>query len=465
MALLSVKQNAKFWGFSESWIYRHWHELGGFKIGTRIKFDIEEQKELLSKYKGNSRKWLTAAPSLNTNNQRRIQLTKVRSLAFVKDGECIAGTVYERNSKRGTRWYSNIHSKNGRVRQVIKDARSEAEAMEALQVRLKETYYREYSVSRPKEDTIFKDVAALYIETYAKVRKKSWRTDEKYLSAQLIPYFGEMKVSEIRSLDVDRFIAKRKEDEVKNSTINKELTVLKKIMALAQEWEFGVEKNPVRRARYFSEEEYRRERVLSYEEEERLFKAAAPHLHSILTCALQTAMRLGEILSLKWKNVDLEKRQLTIRPESSKSGRSRTIPVNNTLSNLLDELGRANDGKSEFVFLYDDPKIGKPRPIKYVQHSFTAACRRAGIQSLTFHDLRHTAASRMIAKGANPVSVKNILGHSSLRTSEIYFHSNLEQMQKAVSLLSENVTFSHIFRHKFVKGKRKKLVNLPFSLN
>lgn len=188
-------------------------------------------------------------------------------------------------------------------------------------------------------------------------------------------------------------------------------------------------------------------------------------LRIFLTCALQTAMRLGEILSLKWKNVDLEKRQLTIRPESSKSGRSRTIPVSDTLSNLLEELGRANEGKSEFVFLYDDPKIRKPRPIKYVQHSFTAACRRADIQSLTFHDLRHTAASRMIAKGADPVSVKNILGHSSLRTSEIYFHSNLEQMQKALSLLSENVTFSHIFRHKFVKGKRKKLVNLPFSLN
>lgn len=357
---------------------------------------------------------------------------KVRSLAFVKNGEYLCGTVYQRKTKSGRRWCINFQANGERIRKVARLAQTEEDALVVLSQEMRKAFDREYGDTGKRKKITFENFAKTYLETYAKIRKKSWREDEKYLKAQLIPFFGTSSLEKITPLTVDRFIAKRQKDGVKNSTINRELTVLKKMLNLAIDWEFEIEQNPVKRARYFSEEKYKRDRVLSYEEENRLFQASALHLKPILTCALQTGMRCAEILGLKWENVDLEKRQIHVKAESSKSGKARIIPINSTLAYELKMLDRT---RSPFVFLYDDPKTGESRPIKYVQHSFNAACRRAGITGLRFHDLRHTVASRLASRGANPVSIKNILGHSNLRTTEIYLHSNLKQMREEIERL------------------------------
>lgn len=70
------------------------------------------------------------------------------------------------------------------------------------------------------------------------------------------------------------------------------------------------------------------------------------------------------------------------------------------------------------------------------------ACKRSDIKNLTFHTLRHTFGSRLIEKGADPVSVKNILGHANLKTTEIYLHSSIGQMKSAVELLDQKGTKS-----------------------
>ena len=283
------------------------------------------------------------------------------------------------------------------------------------------------------------------------------------LKSQLIPFFGAFSLEKITPLTVDQFVAKRQKDGVKNSTINRELTVLKKMLNLAIDWQFDIEQNPVKRARYFSEEKYRRDRVLSAEEEISLFREAAAHLKPILTCALQTGMRVGEILGLKWENVNLEKHEILIKAEASKSGKARIIPITSTLSYELEKLRGNFPGNDQFVFLY------KFRPVKSVNLAFTNARRRAGIKDLTFHDLRHTVASRLVSKGANPVSIKNILGHTNLRTTEIYLHSNLKQMREAIDLLDdfsngEGVPSSPI-RHRSFSTKKKKSATIPFSMN
>ncbi|MFQ6070019.1 MAG: tyrosine-type recombinase/integrase [Candidatus Aminicenantales bacterium] len=177
-------------------------------------------------------------------------------------------------------------------------------------------------------------------------------------------------------------------------------------------------------------------------------------------------MRYSEILGLRWENVDLEKRQITIKAESSKSRKRRVIPVNEALFVEMEKLRKLNGGTSDFVFLYEDPKTGKPRSVKTVRGSFVMACNRAGIKGLRFHDLRHTVGSRLISKGADPVSVKNILGHANLKTTEIYLHSSLKQMREAVDMLDEKPSVNARNVEKLLlicnaeKGERKKkLVN------
>jgi len=150
--------------------------------------------------------------------------------------------------------------------------------------------------------------------------------------------------------------------------------------------------------------------------------------------ALQTGMRKSEIANLRWEQVDLNNREIAVI--KTKSGRKRMIPINKDLCEVLTGLRGSNKG-SEFIFQYADPKTGAKRHLRYFRRAFEAACRRAGITGLTFHDLRHTFASRLVRKGADLITVKDLLGHSSVRTTERYSQSNREQKQKAVELLSK----------------------------
>jgi integrase len=165
------------------------------------------------------------------------------------------------------------------------------------------------------------------------------------------------------------------------------------------------------------------------QEERKFMEASSKHLKSILIVALNTGMRLGEILSLQWDQVDLGSRR--IRVENTKSGKTRFVEVNTPLLRELLEL-RRRDSRSPYLFF--NPKTGKP--LSTVKTAFKASCRRAGVEGLRFHDLRHTFASRLVKRGIDLITVKALLGHSTVKITERYTHSDQERKRKAVELLS-----------------------------
>jgi site-specific recombinase XerD len=131
-----------------------------------------------------------------------------------------------------------------------------------------------------------------------------------------------------------------------------------------------------------------------------------------------------------------------------------------------------NSGSNDCVFLYKDPATGKLRPVKTVRRAFIMACKRARISNLRFHDLRHTFGSRLIEKGADPVSVKNLLGHANLKTTEIYLHSSIRSMREAVALLEDGAgknsrNFEDLLRICTVDERKKgeRSTNVFFSVN
>lgn len=135
------------------------------------------------------------------------------------------------------------------------------------------------------------------------------------------------------------------------------------------------------------------ERILTPEEEERLLACSPPHLEPIIITALNTGMRKGEILSLRWEDVDLENNVITIRQEVSKSKKTRRIPINTTLRKLLLEQ-RLKSGGSLFVFLNSEGNPYKRHDA--VKGAYERTCKKSGIKGLRFHDLRHTFASRAL---------------------------------------------------------------------
>jgi len=206
-----------------------------------------------------------------------------------------------------------------------------------------------------------------------------------------------------------------------NATINRELALLKHLFSLAIKWDY-VDSNPVKGVKFLKEN--MKERILTPDEIQTLLEEANDNLRPIIMTALCTGMRMGEILSLKWSNVNL--RSGFIQVEHSKNGKMRKIPISSALTETLKNV---NKGNGEYVFM------NRGKPIKSMQEAWENALKRGGIKNCRFHDLRHTFATYALFNGADLVSIRDILGHSDIRMTARYAHSSEELKRRAVESL------------------------------
>jgi len=262
-------------------------------------------------------------------------------------------------------------------------------------------------------------------------QNRSWKKDEAHLK-RFNAIFGNKKLSEISVFDIDNY-KRTRVTQVKAATVNRELSALRCLLNLAKKWKKYYGDNPISESGLFKSESQRM-RILSKEEEYRLLNSSSPHLVPIIRTALLTGMRLGEILTLRWKDVNLDTNLITIRAEISKSKKNRKIPISNTLRKLLMEQ-RMKTYQSGYVFV---THLGVPyseNNSSALKRAFTTARTKAVIEDFRFHDLRHTAATRMAENGASIVAVKEILGHSDIKTTMKYFHPG-DSLTKAVEILA-----------------------------
>ncbi|MHC4196901.1 MAG: site-specific integrase [Planctomycetota bacterium] len=171
-------------------------------------------------------------------------------------------------------------------------------------------------------------------------------------------------------------------------------------------------------------------RFLSKEECQALIEVCSPHLRPIVVTALNSGMRKGEILRLRWEQVDLKHGFILL--DITKNGERREIPINSTLRATLEAI--PHGPKSEYVFV---DRNGNP--FKDVKRSFRTACRRAGISDFRFHDLRHTFASHLVMGGVDITTVKELLGHKTLTMTLRYAHLAPSHKVNAVRVLEEEL--------------------------
>jgi integrase len=335
------------------------------------------------------------------------------------------GSVHLRKTREGKdRWSIHFWERGRRVREVVKDAQTRAEAVIALQRRVAESFDGRLNPTRKAGQTPFARLAELYLDEHAKAMKKSWRTDFYSLRAHLTPYFGKMRLSDITPLVVERYRTARLHTVSRSST-NREMALLKVMFNLAIDWHMASE-NPLRKVRMFSERDNLKERVLAEDEEARLLAASAPHLRLVIVALLATGARISELMALKWSAVDLERG--TVLLTKTKSGRNRLIPINAQLRTVLEAVKPS--AKGERVFMGPEGN-----PVDSIRGAFVRARRRAGLEGLRLHDLRHTFATRLIRRGVDIITVQSLLGHSSVTTTQRYTHSGEEQKRDAVRLL------------------------------
>jgi len=154
-------------------------------------------------------------------------------------------------------------------------------------------------------------------------------------------------------------------------------------------------------------------------------------LKPVVIFALHTGMRRGEILSLKWTDVDFTRK--LVRVLKSKNGEKRSVPMSNTVYGLL--RGQNIRDISGRVF---------PVSFRCLRQGFEKACSRAGLDNFTFHDLRHTFATRLVQNGVDLYKVKELLGHKTIAMTMRYSHHYPESLRSSVEILDSCYNFATI---------------------
>jgi len=337
------------------------------------------------------------------------------------------------NGKKTDFWYIRYSVNNvikweavGKIPTVTKDIANALLAERKKQIRM-----GQLDMHR-KDIPTLKDFSPEFVNYQKDIKQnRSWKKDEAHMNT-FNKIFGNKKLTEITVVDIDNYKHKRVK-QVKEATVNRELSSLRKLLNFAKKRKLFHGDNTVSESGLFKSESQRM-RVLTEEEGHRLLNCSSPHLIPIIKMALLTGMRLSEILTLLWADVNLETNLITIRAEISKSKKSRKIPISQTLRKLLVEQ-RMKNYQSGHVFVTHLGVPYSPNNPSALKRTFTTARRNAEIKDFRFHDLRHTAATRMAENGASIIAVKEILGHASITTTMKYFHPG-DSLTKAVEILA-----------------------------
>lgn len=292
------------------------------------------------------------------------------------------------------------------------------------------------------------------------------KTSQKLIGhcGKFLDFFGKSTLlSTINNREVAAYVAKRRallDDKEKrvvtDSTINRELATLRKLVNLAgKKWE--VEVGGITFRDHMMREPEARTRWITREEAERLIACADTHLKAPLRFALLTGVRSSNVRCLKWGDVSLEKREIEFRIKSNiPGGKLLTLPITDELLEVLESTrprmaykhGKRvldkdnqpvifNPQAEDYVFTYHGEMIVKFR------RSFQTACKNAGIKDFRFHDLRHTAASWMVQAGVPIDLVQEILGHTQIGTTKKYAHRHQQERMAAM----RNLTLTSQSRH------------------
>jgi integrase len=251
---------------------------------------------------------------------------------------------------------------------------------------------------------------------------------------------GRARVPEVTTGDVEAFRDARKGEGLSAVTINHDLKLLRKM------FNWGIRRRHLERtpfkirteAAITLEKEIPRSKRFEHEEDEqKLLDAADPHLRGILTALLDTACRVGEVLSLQWKNVNLERRELIIEAVKSKTRTARIVPMSSRLKALL-EMRRTDASGEELVpdaFVFGN-EVGEQ--VKSVRPAWEKARDAAGLAGLQLRDLRHEAGSRFDEAGVPTNYVSKILGHTNLTTTSRYLNIHRRGLQMAMDKLEQH---------------------------
>ncbi len=263
---------------------------------------------------------------------------------------------------------------------------------------------------------------------------------ESMLKTHLRPAFGKKRLDEILVPDIERFKAEKIRDGYSPKSINNFLCGLRKLLNLAVEYGELPFAPKVKQLRVqVTDIDF-----LHFEEVPRFLAATPTEWRPLMVVALKTGLRMGELLALKWEDVDVVAGRLVVRRSlwreiegPPKSGRTREVPLSDEAIATLKAQRAATMLKGPYVFADAD---GKRLKHKSLYEVVPRICKKAGLaKRLTFHDLRHTFASHLVMRGVALKAVQELLGHATIDMTMRYAHLSPDVKRDAVKLLDHPV--------------------------
>ncbi len=245
------------------------------------------------------------------------------------------------------------------------------------------------------------------------MNKRKWIEEGKgsnpYMTVHLDNFFCGYRAVNITTDGIREFIRKRQEEGAANGTINRSLALLRRMFRLA------VEDGKLRDVPHFPmlKEAPPRKGFLEYVDFQTLRQELPEHLRPVATTGYYTGMRLGEILGLRWNNVDFLSGELRLDPGTTKNDEPRTVPLTGELLEML-KSERQRNPHAEFVFTQNGRRVGS------FYKAWKSACKRAGLAGLLFHDLRRTGLRNLVRAGVPERVAMAISGHKTRAVFERY---------------------------------------------
>lgn len=290
---------------------------------------------------------------------------------------------------------------------------------------------------------------------------KTSKAKKHTLSEMIDRYLSQQQVSKCKKAQLDWWkealgsyliadispshIAEKRDELLRTSTprgsIRCPATVCRYLAALSLVFTIGIkefdwaETNPVRNVTK-PKEPAGRVRFLDDQERTHLLetcqKSSNPYLYCVVVLAISTGMRQGEIMNLKWSNVDLFRKQIIL--EKTKNGTRRMVPIVRLAYDLLKDLSNGRNKATDLLF--PGKKINKPIELR---KPWINALKEAHIKDFRFHDLRHTAASYLAMNGASLAEIGTLLGHLHIEVTRRYSHLSDNHMLKIVDSMNESI--------------------------
>ena len=271
---------------------------------------------------------------------------------------------------------------------------------------------------------------------YVRTRKRTADKDAEYFRLRLKDSFGHKMLNQITRREIQLFHSKLRDEGLAPATCNHYLKLMKRALNLAIQWEIIEGPNPAVGIQQFREENMV-ENYLTDDELKRfvnvLHTDANRNVCNIILLLLQSGCRVGEILSLRWTDCDLNNRVIRIAAKNSKSRRVRSIPVNPGAAEILEMQYQIT---KDFDYCFINPRT-RTR-YKTISKVFDRLKKKANV-SLRLHDTRHNFASMLINDGRTLYEVQQILGHSSPNVTQRYAHLTAKTLEDAANSASNRI--------------------------